>query len=158
MALLRNWIASPHLYLAKSVARLAGDRSPGDLLNKSELARGDPELIFVYFYAAVGGWLLLGVLSGLALTGLTALASYLGGQAGHAVSLRILYFATAFCFVGALDALWRVWLVYAARRRYRRDGRTLDRQARRLVSVAQLGDGALLVQFAAGIAAAVTLW
>jgi hypothetical protein len=157
LTLLKRTTESLNLHLAQSLFRLAGDRDPGSLLNEAELEREDPEVRFVYLYGLCLAWFILVGVSGIVLTGLSALAAFVGGHEWDAISLRATYFITAFCIAGGLDATWRVWLVQGARRRYRRNGRALDKQARRLVRVAWADDRTLLLQLAAGVASAVTL-
>jgi hypothetical protein len=157
MTLLKRTTASLNLYLATSAVRLTGERHPRDLLNDAELGRADPEVRFVYLYALCIAWFLLFPVLAVALTGLGALAAFLGGHEGNAISIRVLYFSTAFCIVGGLDAAWRTWLVEGARRRYRRNARTLDKRSWRLMKIAEFDDGTLLLQLAIGLASAVTL-
>jgi hypothetical protein len=155
--LLKATTASLNVYLAVSLFRLGGERNPRELLNDAELKGEDPEVRFVYLYGLGGAWFLLLGVSGIVLTGLGALAAWVGGHEGDAISIRALYFVTAFCMAGGLDATWRIWLVKGARRRYRRNGRMLDKQARRLMKIAVFDDRTLLLQLAAGVASAVTL-
>jgi hypothetical protein len=141
----------------KSAARLSGNRNPGELLNHAELERADPEVVFVYFYGLWVAWFILGPLWGVAFTGFVATAASVGSDEARTVSTGVLIFGMVFCFAGGVDAGWRYWLAYNARRRYRSNGRIVDEQVGRLMKFVQFDDQTLLLQVAAGITAVVIL-
>lgn len=144
-----------NLFVAKSGIRLTGERNPGELFNDAELERGDPELTWLYLYALGPAWLVLGLVSAIVLTGVEVLAGSVGGREGTLLSVGLLNFVTGFCFVGGLDAFVRFCFVHQARHRYRSNGGILDRDVRRLMSVAQVRDQATLLFQCAGAIAAV---
>ncbi|HST14729.1 MAG TPA: hypothetical protein VLJ44_07765 [Gaiellaceae bacterium] len=146
-----------NLRLAITLSRVARAPNPRELLNAAELALPDPEVWFVYEYAVAVAWFLLMPVLGLFCIGAIALAAYVGQREAEGAVTRVLYFATAFCLVGGLDAAWRTWLVQLARRRYRRNGRAFDSPVRRLMKVAAINDLTLALQVAAGIVSAVVL-
>ena len=153
--MLRRVAESVNFGLAAMMLRLAGS---GDVRELLQPTSSNPEERFIYLYALAGGWFLLvpvlGVISGAGV----GVVHLIGASGASPWAVRILYFLTAFCLMGGLDAAWRTWLVQLARQRHERNARALDGSAACLMNVARRFDnGALLVQFVVGIASAVTL-
>lgn len=77
-------------------------------------------------------------------------AAYLGnridGSGGNTLGLAIGAAPVVFCFVGAADATWRRRFAKIAYRRYVRNEFTLDERTRRLVRIATVNDGTLILQ------------
>ncbi len=71
---------------------------------------------------------------------------------------RVFAFSFAFCVAGGLDALWRLWLVWAARKRWRRAGRIVDRRVSHLMHYAALNDNTILLQLAVALFFALDPW
>jgi hypothetical protein len=73
---------------------------------------------------------------------------------GHGPSVPVFIFLAAFSISGTVDANWRHWLVWAARKRYRRNDGVLDDRGRRLMRQSQLNDFTTVLQICIGVIAA----
>jgi hypothetical protein len=71
---------------------------------------------------------------------------------GHTALIRVYLFGEGFLIAGVFDALWRYVLAWKAYERYKRADRAIDETTRRLSRLAQLNDGRILIQIAAGLA------
>ncbi|HVU77354.1 MAG TPA: hypothetical protein VHC67_07215 [Gaiellaceae bacterium] len=115
-----------------------------------ELFGDNPEGQFDLFYALGGLWLIAYIVFALAWIGVSAVIVSVG-VLGTSSDVAVFVFGSAFCITGAADALWRNILVWAARTRYRREDRTCSDQTRRLMRIAAVPDGTVLLQVGAGI-------
>jgi hypothetical protein len=71
---------------------------------------------------------------------------------GPTAFIRVCRVVEGFLIAGVFDALWRYVLAWKAYERYKRADRAIDETTRRLSRLAQLNDGRILIQIAAGLA------
>jgi hypothetical protein len=72
------------------------------------------------------------------------------------VGLIIFVFIDAFCISGAADAVWRMWLAWYARTGYQRWTGEMSATASRLIRLADINDGTLVLQLV--VAVVVAAW
>jgi hypothetical protein len=138
-----------HLLLIK---RLAGplSRSPDALEWWRETQSSDekPERRSTYLFLVGTCWSKLALMCGVTVALIGYGLAQVDDSLGYSFASTTLVFTMAFCLTGLADTIWRSWLVAAARRRYRAANRTVDDQTRRLMRLARLDDGAIIIQFA----------
>lgn len=132
-------------------------RDPSRIVATMRNAASDPEAQYALFGALGAFWLALYPIFGLTWVAVCALLRSLH-LVGNATVASGFLFGAAFCIAGAVDALWRHILTWAARGRYRRAGGVLDDRTRRLLHFARLNDATLLIQIFAGLVVAFGLW
>jgi hypothetical protein len=156
--LLQRWTDSLNLWLAVAVLRLfevavlrsARDPATRELLASAQSPDGGPEERYAYLYGLAWAWIFPAPVVGVLGAGIGYVEHWLNGNTHTNQIIAITSFAFGFCIAGCIDAGWRFCLVQTARRRYRRAGRILDDQSRRLVKLSRLNDRTLLLQLAAG--------
>lgn len=111
---------------------------------------------FAFFYSLSVAWVLMYPL--FAFPWLVVCASLQSTSFIDRVAVPVFVFGGVFCVVGVVDACWRLWLVWAARARYRQSNRTLDATATRLMRLAHFNDGTILLQLCIALIFAFHVW
>lgn len=106
----------------------------------------EPDDVFWYLASLFLGWLYLGIALEFVFIPIAYLATTIFGDRGNHLTVRALTFCGTFCVLGAADALWRYYVVMAARRRYRRLGAEDDPGTHRLLGVARFPTATVIVQ------------
>jgi membrane protein required for beta-lactamase induction len=153
LAALTEWTDALHLFLIK---HLAGPRAraPDALEWWHETQRSDesPEERSIYVILVATCWSRLIFVVGIVTLPVAALVQQVDESLGHKVFWIPTLFALGFCCTGMADMFWRSLVVRAAERRHRdHPRRRVDDQTRRLMRVARVNDGALLIQFAVAV-------
>jgi len=76
------------------------------------------------------------------------------GDLAHRVAIVGVLFAAGVCLTGVADVWWRMILVKIATYRWNRSSHTLDARSQRLMRLARVNRGVLVIQLAVGVAAA----
>lgn len=145
----------PDTFLLKVSYRLLGlDIARAGVIDRSEPAASSP-IVGYYRYAVLTGvW---GMASGILVLAWLAIWAILRGVGAisHDAFLPSFLFITGFCLSAAFDAVWRMWLMWAAKQRYARQGQQPDQGIRRLMSIAEFNDATLLLQVVTGVVLAI---
>lgn len=148
------WLASTPLVLGR---RTMHDDFRRQILREATGARPAPESLRFYLDAARIGWRFMLFYSGLFSVGAAYVGDRVGGERGFWIGFGIgMFFFTA-CLIGEVDLVWRLIVVRAAKRQFIAGGETLDGSTERLLRLAKLNNGILLVQACGGLAVALTL-
>ncbi len=127
-----------------------------DSLRNAQLPAGTPSERQFYLLALGIAWGKLYVAGAVLLSVIAFLVHVIRGGHGTTVWVAALVFISAFCITGMVDVAWRIQLVGAARRRWRRAGRISDDRTRRLMRISRINNRTLVLQLAAGLLA--TWW
>jgi hypothetical protein len=103
------------------------------------------------------GWRIMLLCSGLFMVGAAYLGYRTAGNTGTYIGLGIGLFPATASFLGEADMLWRLVVLAAARTRIRQNDGVPDRRAERLINVARVNDGLILVQCTVGLVVALTV-
>jgi hypothetical protein len=137
------------------ISRLAGplSRAPDALewWRETQVSDEKPERRSTYLYLVGTCWSKLALMCGVAVSLLGFGLAQVNDSLGYSLASTALVLTMGFCLTGLADTIWRSWLVAAARRRYRTANRKVDDRTRRLMRLARLNDGGLLLQFASAI-------
>jgi hypothetical protein len=113
----------------------------------------NPDAQFATMYGLAGIWIVVYPAFAFAWLGFWATLRAFD-LISHDSLIPVFAFGSAFCITGACDGLWRLILVMSARNNYRRAGKQLDATSGRLLRIARLNDGTILIQTIAGLVAA----
>lgn len=130
------------------------DRDVAQVIPAVHASEPNPVFLKGYIDTLFYGWgILWSVFAALALA-LGYLGDKLTGHRDRWIFASVAVLPAVACLVGEFDALWRGFYARAAAKRYLQAERVFDDECRRLVRVARLNDGAIMIQLAVGIAVA----
>ena len=124
-----------------------------DSLRNAQLLEGTPSERQFYLLALGITWGKLYVLGAILLSGVAFFVHLVHGGNETTIWVALLVFVSAFCITGMVDVAWRIQLVAAAGRRWKRGGRVNDERTSRLMRLSRINDRTLLLQLAAGLLA-----
>jgi hypothetical protein len=110
----------------------------------------DTNDMLVYVKGVIVAWYALAIFFGLLMVAIAYGGDQLQGKSGRDLGLSIGLGLSFFCATGGLDATWRSFFAYAARRRLQRNGST-DERYQRAMQRARPRNGSLVLQALVGI-------
>lgn len=160
-AALGHWNDSLNLFLATRQLVKRRRRGRGDvieeMLRDALTSRPEPQAVWFYLDTARVGWRAMLFYSLLFMGVATYVGEKIAGYAGSRIGLGIGALPAAASLVGEFDLLWRLVVLRSARRRFRAAGGAVDEPTRRLLRIARVNDGTLLLQIVVGLATALPL-
>jgi hypothetical protein len=140
-ALLRIWSRSRRLDI--------------DALGLLDTSKRDPNIGYIRFGLLVVLWIF--TYCGCSLVWLGILAILRSADVvPHKSGVIVFVFIAAFCITGIADALWRAWLLWYARKGYQPWTGETDATASKLMRLAEINDGTLVLQLV--VALVVAAW
>jgi hypothetical protein len=145
------------IFLANALGARFGVRDTSTVLNKDRLNEANPETYFLFLYGLFYAWIWIFILFGIMWALIGAALHYAELLSVSSIA-SVFEFGAVFVLVGAWDAVWRIFVIWPARSRYLRAGRTLDETEYRLMRRARLNDMTPLIQLAAGLVFVFHVW
>jgi hypothetical protein len=128
------------------------------MMRDALLPEPDPIDLSAFLYSLSQSWLILLFPSLLVMLAASVIGGEVDGQTGRLIGVAIGVFVPVGSFVGGADAAWRWRVAEAACSRYMAAGRMSDATVRRLIRIARMNTGTLLLQIAIAAIATYLAW